>query len=186
MDDRQIIVLYERRDEDAISATAEKYGKYCAAIAENILADRQDAEECVNDAYLRVWNSIPPQKPQSLKLFLARVVRNVALDRLRMKGRVKRGGGEVTVAIDEIGEIASDIKSPEDELAAKELVKSINNFLLSLSQRDRGIFVRRYFYVETAEKISNEYGMSQNAVLKVLSRSRQKLKKYLESEGYTV
>lgn len=186
MDDRQIVALYERRDEAAISATAEKYGKYCTAIAENILADRRDAEECVNDAYLRVWNSIPPQKPRSFKLFLARVVRNIALDKLRKNSRLKRGGGEVTVAIDELGDIASDITSPEDELAAKELVKSINNFLLSLSQRDRSIFVRRYFYVETAEKIANEYGISQNAVLKVLSRTRQKLKKYLESEGYTV
>lgn len=186
MDDQYIIELYNKRDETAISETSKKYGDYCFSIANNILANKQDSEECVNDTWLRTWNTIPPSKPNSLKLFLARITRNLSLNRYNERKAEKRGGGELVLSFDEISEFAADVSNPLEEIIAEELVKSVNDFLRQASKRDRGIFVCRYFYVEPIKKIAFKYGVSESNVHKILSRMRIRLKEYLEKEGYCI
>ena len=186
MDDRQIVEAYWRRDEDAIRATSDKYGAYCFEVAYNILQNRQDLEECVNDTWLKTWHSIPPRRPNSLKLFLAKITRNLSLDRYRAVRRDKRGGGQVAVALDEIGEIVAGTSDVVSEVEREELMRAINAFLHSLPQRECGIFIRRYFYFDSTACISSTYGLKENNVLRILSRTREKLKAYLEKEGYTV
>ena len=186
MEDLQIIGLYLERNEKAITVTEQKYGKYCFCIANNILSNEQDSEECVNDTYSRVWNTIPPQKPNSLKLYLARITRNLALDRVKSKMREKRVGDNLTLALDEISEIVSDGENVEKYLEARELMQSVNAFLHTLSQRDCNVFVSRYFFLEEIEKIAKKYGLSSSNVSKILSRSRARLKEYLQKEGYSI
>lgn len=186
MDDRQIIELYFERDEQAIAETQNKYGKYCLTVANNILSNEQDSEECVNDTYNKTWNVIPPQKPNNLKLFLAKIVRNLALDKLKSETRKKRGGNNFELALDEISEIISDGESVEAELESKEFMKSVNSFLHTLPLRDCNVFISRYFYLDSIEKIAKKYGLSVANVSKILSRTRTKLKEFLSKEGYSV
>ncbi len=184
--DLQIIELYFKRDEKAISETADKYGKYCFSVANNILSSEQDAEECVNDTWLRAWNSIPPQRPGNLRLFLAKIARNLAFDRFKKLRRKKRGGGEIVLALEEIGEFVPGGDRVQSELEERELMRAVNRFLHSLPERERNIFINRYFHVETAKLIAEKYGLTEGNVQKILSRTRMKLKKYLETEGYSI
>ena len=186
MDDRQIIELYFHRDEQAIVETQNKYGKYCLTVANNILSNEQDSEECVNDTYNKTWKVIPPQNPNNLKLFLAKIVRNLALDKLKSETRKKRGGNNFELALDEISEIISDGQSMEAELESKEFMKSVNSFLYTLPLRDCNVFISRYFYLESVEKIAQKYGLGVANVSKILSRTRIKLKEFLSKEGYSV
>lgn len=186
MDDQRIIALYFKRDEQAITDTAQKYGRYCFSVAKNILPNEQDCEECVNDTYNKAWNSIPPQSPANFKLFLARITRNLALDRVKYESRQKRGFGESALALEEIGEIVSDGESITDALEKEALSEAINRFLRAIPERDCDIFVSRYFYIESTEKIAKKYALSHSNVLKILSRTRIKLKEYLISEGYVI
>lgn len=186
MQDSQIIALYLARDERAIAETAAKYGSFCAGIAYNILQNMQDAEECVNDTWLRTWNSIPPAQPTRLSAYLGRITRNLALDKYKAAHREKRGYGEVTVALDEISEITASGYEVEDLYREWEFVQHINTFLYSLSERDRNIFVRRYFFTDSVPAIAKRFGTSQGNVLKVLSRTRQKLKDYLDKEWSSI
>lgn len=186
MEDSKIIVLYNARNEKAIAETDAKYGTHCRMIANNILHDHEDTEECVNDAYLKVWKAIPPALPSSLRAFISRIVRNLALDRYRSKNRDKRGKGEVEISIDELFNcfpVSSDV---EDEYSAKELSESLNRFLHTLSERDRDIFVARYYFFCPASEIAGKLKINENYVWNILSRTRRKLKDYLEKEGYTV
>ena len=186
MDDRQIIELYFERDEQAIVETQNKYGKYCFTVANNILSNEQDSEECVNDAYNKTWKVIPPQNPNCLKLFLAKIVRNLALDKLKSETRKKRGGNNFELALDEVSEIISDGENLESELESKEFMKTVNSFLYTLPSRDCNVFVSRYFYLEAIETIAQKYGLSVANVSKILSRTRVKLKELLIKEGYSV
>ena len=186
MEDRKIIELYNRRDEHAIVETAEKYGAYCFSIALNILANEQDSEECVNDTWVKVWDSIPPNAPEHLKLFLARITRNLAFDRFKTKSRQRRGGGEITVALHEISEFLPAKDSAETEEQEKKFMESVNRFLRTLPERDCNIFIKRYFHTESTRDIAKRYGLSEGNVQKILFRTRQKLKKHLESEGYSI
>ena len=183
MDDEKIITLYNRRDEDAIRETSEKYGGYCFSIANNILAD---AEECVNDTWLKVWQSIPPQCPKSLKAFLAKIARSLALNRYREKNRQKRGGGEVVLAFEEMDEFLAGTSDIDTEADKRELEELLNGFLYSLSERDRSIFILRYFYMEGTSDIAREHSIRESNVLMILSRTRKKLRERLEKEGYTI
>jgi len=183
VDDRQIIELYHRRDETAITETAGKYGDYCFCIANNILMNRQDSEECVNDTWLNTWNAIPPQQPNHLKLFLAKITRNLSLNRYKYLRRDKRGGGEFMVALEEISELVSGASDMEQEIAKMELIHSINLFLHTLAERDCNVFIRRYFHFDSTAKIAQMYHLNEGNVLKILSRTRSKLKTYLETEG---
>lgn len=186
MKDAEIIELYFKRDEKAIDETVKSYGKYCFAVADNILKNAADAEECVNDTYLRAWGAIPPERPRSLKIFLAKITRNLALNRYFAAKSEKRGGGEVSVALSEIEDFIADGGSPDEELSAKELAAHLRRFLLGRPTRDRAIFIRRYFYFESVSDIAAAIGVGEDNVYLILSRTREKLKKYLQNEGYTI
>ncbi len=182
MEDHDILLLFEARNEDAIRKTAEKYGDYCHAIAMRILFDHADAEECVNDTWLGAWNSIPPQKPRSLKLYLAKIVRNLSFNRYKEKTSKKRGGGDMTLALDELAEITASSSDVETELEKKELKEALDRFLRALPRRETDIFLRRYFFAESFAEIASRYGMRESAVRMSLSRTREKLREYLKKE----
>ena len=186
MNDERIVRLYWDRDERAISATAEKYGKYCAAIAQNIIGVREDAEECVNDTYLRAWNSMPPHKPQVLSAFLGKITRNLAFDRYKRRAADKRGGGEMSAVLDELSELISDTEELEDALYEKELISAINVFLGTLSPDKRCIFVRRYWYADSVSDIAVPLGKKEGAVSMMLGRLRRQLRDYLTERGFSV
>lgn len=186
MDDRTIIDLYNQRNEQAISETSRKYGAYCFSIANRILSDEQDCEECVNDTWLKTWNSIPPAMPDCLRLFLAKITRNLAFDRFKELSRQKRGGREIPLVLEEMSECLPDHCSVETQVEEEELMRSINRFLRSVSKRECDLFVRRYFYAQSMRAIALNFGLTEGNVQKILSRTRAKLREYLESEGYTV
>ena len=184
MDDATIINLFWARDEAAIPAAQDKYGAYCRAIALGILADARDADECVNDALLRLWRAIPPERPERLPAYVCRIVRNAALSRRRRDGAQKRGGN-YTVAL---SELEGCIAAPEDSqsaLDAKELTAALERFLDTLSEENRGIFLRRYWFADKCADIGRRVGLSEKAVTVRLTRLRKQLKKYLaEQEVY--
>ncbi|MBQ8431880.1 MAG: RNA polymerase sigma factor [Clostridia bacterium] len=185
MEDSLIIALFQERNEDALHQTMEKYGAYCHGVAYNILRSHQDSEECVNDTLLRVWNSIPPQRPLCLRAFLGRIARNLAIDRFRSQ-KARSSVCEGAVALEELGECVSDTATPLEEAEAARLRESIQGFLSGLSRRDREIFLCRYFYSYTVAEIAKARGMKENYVRNLLSRTRQKLKQYLEKEGFAL
>lgn len=184
MEDQQILALYWRRSEGAIVETAEKYGAYCRTIAYNILRNDEDSEECVNDTYLRAWETIPPQCPNNLGAFLGKIARNVSIDRYRHATAEKRGGSELTLALDELKFCVPDENGdPFDQVMLSDLW---NRFLASLPAQQRRIFMRRYWYVSSVREIADAYGMSESRVKMSLLRSRKRLKAFLEREGITV
>lgn len=175
MEDNQIIELYWNRNEKAISETDKKYGKYCNYIAFNILQNVEDSNECVNDTYLRTWNTIPPQRPNVFKLFIAKITRNLAIDKYR-KNKHKSIMQEV---LEELKDCSSNTKI-EDEVEYAEILKNINIFLDSLSLDKRKIFMDRYWSLDSIEKISNKYQLKEGNVKMILSRTRKELKEYLK------
>lgn len=183
MEDREIIELYFRRDEQAISETAAKYGAFCRRISQNILSVDADAEECVNDAYLHVWNTIPPQKPDNLGAWLGRVVRNCCYDRYRKNRRQKRYAGMVEL-LDELEECIPSPDTVERRLEEEELTAAVNLWLTSLAKNDRILFVRRYWQGDALKLLAEETGISSAAMAKKMYRLRQALKAALEKEGY--
>ena len=183
MEDYQIIELYFQRNEDAIKETNSKYGSYCYAIANKILHNKEDSEECVNDTWFNAWNAMPPQRPTKLRLFLAKITRNLSFNRFQAQGAKKRGGGEINLVLDELAECIAHESNTENEYMAKELEESIRLFVRSLPERDGNIFVRRYFFTESISVIANRYKISANNVMVILSRTRKKLKEHLEKEG---
>ncbi len=182
MDDKDIIELYWQRAENAIEETSKKYGRYCRTIAYNILYSDSDAEECVNDTYLKAWNVIPPQKPKSLSAFLGRITRNIALNRY-IHDNAKKRSGEVNVIFEELENAVFHSDSSEDiadELALKE---AVNGFLGSLTQKSRNVFFQRYWYFLSVKEIAYHNSMTENGVKVSLLRTREKFKSYLEKEG---
>lgn len=186
MQDEQIIALYNERDEQAIVQTDAKYGRYCMSIAQNILQNMQDSEECVNDTWLHTWNSIPPAHPLDLKTYLGKITRNLSINRFKYCHRQKRGGGEALLALDELCEVAAPDSDLESQLDKQEFARILNAFLWDLPERDCNIFIRRYYYVDNIDAIAQRYAISHDAVLKVLSRTRNKLRGRLEEEGYSI
>ena len=184
MEDSQIIELYWRKNVYAISETAGKYWAYCFSIAENILHNAEDSEECVNDTWLRAWNAIPPQKPAVLRIFLAKITRNLAFNRFNAGNAQKRGGGEITLVLDELGECLGGGADTEAAYEAKELRQCIRRFVRALPEREGNVLVRRYFFAESAADIAKRYGLTENNVTVILSRTRKKLKAHLLKEGY--
>ncbi len=183
MRDTEILDLYWARDERAIAETQESYGKYCHSIALRILSDREDADECVNDTWMRAWDAIPPKRPERLNLFLGAITRNLALDRWKARNTIKRGGGEATLALDELAECIPAAQSTEGAVEAAELSRLLNRFLHTLPERECNVFLRRYWYVEEYEAIARRYGMKLNTVKTSLFRTRGKLRTFLEGEG---
>ncbi|MBQ7379973.1 MAG: RNA polymerase sigma factor [Clostridia bacterium] len=186
MQDEQIIDLYNQRKEQAIVETDAKYGPYCMSIAQNILENMQDSEECVNDTWLQTWNSIPPAHPLDLRTYLGKITRNLSINRLKYRMREKRGGGQALLALDEIAEIAAPDSDIASQMAKQDFTRILNAFLWSLPERDCNIFIRRYYFVDSVQDIANRYRISRDAVLKILSRARKKLRAGLEEEGYIV
>ncbi len=186
MEDEAILDLYFARDEQAVVETDRKYGRYCYTLADSILHDREDAEETVNDTYLKAWHTIPPQRPGIFKMFLAKITRNLAFSRWRQYAAEKRGGGEMELVLEELEGCISAPGGVEDRMNARELAQAIWVFLNTLPAREQDIFLRRYFFVEESEEIAKRYGMKPATVLRTLSRTRMKLKKYLTQEGYAV
>ena len=186
MDDRNIIELFFARDEKALSESQQKYGKYCSAVSKNILGSDEDAEEVLNDTLLAAWNSIPPEDPKSLKVYLGTLARNLSLDRYRKMTAEKRGGCEATICLEEAEEFLADTKSISEEYEKREFVKFLNDFLHSLPERECDIFVRRYFYCDSTADIARRSALKEPNVLVILSRTRKKLKNALEKGGYTL
>lgn len=182
MEDQAIVSLFLSRSEDAISQTAQKYGHYTKTIAYRILGNHEDAEEVENDTYLALWNSIPPQKPQNLKAYVARIARNAALSKWDYQTAQKRNFGP-TEALDELAECIASDDTPEGELDKKMLDESINRFLLASEPTARQVFVRRYFYIDSITDIAARFDMSESRVKSILFRMRNRLKKKLEEEG---
>ena len=184
MNDIKIIELYFKRDTRAISETKNKYGNYCFTIANNVLSNFEDSEECLNDTLFYSWNTIPPTKPNVLRLFLAKIARNLAFNKFKAKTAKKRGNGQIELVLDELNECITDNTDVLDEIIAKELGETINKFLLNLSTKERNVFCRRYFFVEPIASIAKRYNLTENNVKVMLSRTRNKLKEYLIKEGY--
>lgn len=186
MEDKEIVQLYFDRSETAIFQTAAKYGKYCHTVAFNILHNLQDSEECVNDTYLKAWEIIPPHCPERLAAFLGKITRNLALDTYRRYSAEKRGGSEMKVVLDEIGDCVASFGASDDEFEELELTEILNSFLSSLSSENRKIFVRRYWYVSTVKEIADDYEISESKVKMSLLRSRNQLREVLTKEGITL
>ncbi|MBP3352550.1 MAG: RNA polymerase sigma factor [Lachnospiraceae bacterium] len=184
MEDNQIVELYFQRDADAIKETDSKYGSYCFAIADSILHNKEDSEECVNDTWLSAWNAMPPQRPKVLRMFLAKITRNLSFNRFNARNAEKRGGGEIHLVLDELAECIASESDTENEYLAKELEQCIKLFVRKLPEREGNVFVRRYFFTESISMIAKRYGKNDNNVMVMLSRSRKKLKAHLEKEGY--
>lgn len=181
-EDQKIIDLYWNRSENAITETAVKYGRYCTSIAYGILKSREDAQECVSDAYLMAWNAIPPHRPADLGTYLGKITRNLSIDRLRTRNRDKRGGGEMPLALEELEEVVVGSDSPENEAIRKELAASMNRFLRKLTVQERYVFVRRYWYLDSLADIAKNTGFSGSKVASMLFRLRGRLKKQLIKE----
>lgn len=181
--DEQIISLFFERDERAIEETQRKYGKLCLSVAKNILHDYEDALECENDAYLSLWNAIPPEKPENLHAFLGKITRNLALKKLRARNAEKRGGGETAASLEELYECIPDTHSFDEELRAKELADLLNRFLDALPREERRVFVCRYWYCDSIAEIAKQFGFTKSKVKMMLMRTRGKLSLYLREEG---
>ncbi len=184
MEDREIIALYNQRDQQAIQATMEKYQSYCLEIAYRILANREDAIECVNDTWLRTWNAIPPDQPASLRMYVGKITRNLSLDRYRAEHRQKRGGGSTAVCLEELSELLPGDSDVEREWERKELAFALNRCLHELPERECNLFIRRYFYMASTGEIARLYHLKESHVHVSLSRVRKKLNERLEQEGF--
>ena len=186
MEDTQIVELFWARDEAALAETEIKYGRYCLSIANSILHDAQDAQECVNDAYLGAWNAIPPHKPAKLSTFIGKIVRRVSLNRLFERSADKRGGGAIDASIDELDECVPGSSSLEDVFGAEELTEILNAFLGTLPLDERRVFMRRYWFFDSISDICARFGFGESKVKVMLKRTRDKLRARLEKEGVWV
>lgn len=181
MNEQQILNLYHNRQESAVAETQRAYGDLCQSVAYRILENRQDAEEVVNDAYVRLWNAIPPARPNSLKAYLLRTCRNLALTRLDARKAQKRGDGALSAVLDELSECIPDRSAEYDAVLLKDV---LTRFLRSLPSRTRNVFLRRYWFASPVSEIAEEFSMSEEAVRVLTFRTRNKLKEFLEKEGF--
>ncbi len=180
MNDQDIIALYFARNEQAITETDTKYGKVCMQVSMNILESRPDAEECVNDTYLKTWNSIPPQRPNSLCAFVCRIARNLSVSRLRRLTAAKRDR-DLTLSFEELG---ASIPMPDD--TSPELAEQLTAFLREQGETDRVLFVGRYWFACSVEELARRTGLTRKAVYMRLFKTRERLRAYLEERGYRV
>ena len=186
MEDAKIVQLYFDRNEAALNETQKKYGKYLHKIANNILYNDEDAEECVNDTYLSAWNAIPPHKPDVLSLFLGKLTRGHAIDQYRKSHAGKRIPSEFTTSIDELEECIPSTSDVEANLEAKRLGEVISSFLREQSDEARNLFVGRYYYADHLSDIAGYLYLSTSKVKNLLFSVRKKLKNWLKEEGFTV
>lgn len=186
MEDEAIVSLYWDRDERAIRETEEKYDRYLTKIAYNILNDREDSRESVNDTYLAAWDSMPPHRPGVLSAYLAKLTRRISIDRFRYRTRDKRAGSEYTLSLQELGDCVSGGNTTEEIVNVKLLADSIGIFLRLQSQEARTTFLARYYFLDSVKDIARSSGMSESKVKSLLHRTRVALKKHLEEEGFNL
>ena len=184
MEDSAIVDLYWQRSDRAISETEKKYGAYCHCLAYSICGSEQDAEECVNDTWLRAWNAMPTERPRILSAFLGCLTRNAAIGRYREKHRRKRGGGETALALDELSECLADGTDLEDEIQKRELARLIGAFVSGLKETEQLVFTARYYYLTPVNQIAARLGLSESKVKSMLFRLRGRLRRQLEKEGW--
>lgn len=183
MEDDLIIRLYWDRNEQAITETKNKYGRYCAEICHQILHNREDEEECINDLILRVWNTIPPQRPQNFKAFLAKIIRNISIDQYRKQHTQKREASAYLQSLEELDRDHPSVRSVGREYEMKEMTQAMEAFLKALPLPERRIFLKRYWYFEDIDTIAQQENVNGQRVRHVLYKVRKNLKKYLsESE----
>lgn len=183
MEDSQIVSLYWQRSEEALDQTERKYGRYLTTIAYNILADREDSQESVNDTYLAAWDSMPPHKPQVLSTYLGKITRRISIDLFRKRESQKRGGGEYALSLDELGECIGS-NSTEEAVDVQALSAAIAGFLRTVSPEARNVFIGRYYYLDPVKKIAGYCGISESKAKILLHRTRQSLWEYLQKEGF--
>ena len=183
MNDHAIIELFFHRDQGAILEAQEKYGAYCLSVAQNILENREDSQECLNDLWLKAWNAIPPSRPQHLGPFLGKITRNLALNCIRREQTQKRGSSTVQVAMEELEGCIPAAGDAYAALEEKQLAELLNRFLEELPQEKRVAFVLRYYYGTSILKIAGQLRCSESRVKSMLHRTRKQLRTYLEQEG---
>lgn len=186
MDDSKIIALMEERSERSLTELSDKYGGICKKVAQNILGDFTETEECVNDTYMKVWESIPPAKPSSLSAFTASITRSLALMRLRRNKAEKRGGGTKPLSFDELEDLVSGNSSAESEVERREIVAAINEFLCEQNEKHRQLFIRRYWGCYSISQLAEHFRMTESNVTVTLTRIRKKLKEHLNKRGYEI
>lgn len=182
MEDALILALLHQRSEEGLAALSDKYNRYCHSIAMSVLGDADEAEESVNDTWLAVWSRIPPEEPRSLSAFCGKIVRRRAIDRARLRGSLKRGGGELPLVLDELAEVAAR-GGPAETLEARELGAAINRWLAGLPPEQRRVFLSRYWRFLSLEEIAGRCCMTVSKVKSVLHRGRKSLRKFLQKEG---
>lgn len=186
MEDGEIVDLYWERSENAIAETSKKYSRYCYSISFNVLHNHEDAEECVNDTYIRAWNSMPTQRPNRLSTFLGKITRNLSINKYRGYAAEKRGSGQTDLVLLELEECVPSPENVEQAVDTLALAEAINRFLASQPRTKRIVFMRRYWYLSPIREIAGEYGMNENRVKSMLFRMRNELKLFLEKEGVAV
>ena len=184
MEDEKILDLYWQRSQQAISETSLKYGAYCMRVSMNILENRQDSEENVSDTYLHAWNAIPPQRPRVLAAFLGKLARNLALNRYKARHTQKRGGDALTLSLEELAECLPGGSQPLQQAEVSAFSRCLSDFLWQQGEEARRVFIWRYFYCEPVADIARRFGVSESKVKSMLLRTRGKLRRYLESEGW--
>ena len=185
MEDKQIVELYLERSETAIAETEKKYGRYCHYIAYQILYNDEDAEQVVNDTYLKTWNTIPPQRPDPLKSYVGMISRQLALNAYEKQHAQKRGG-QIPLVLDELSECIPDNSNNADIGDNIALSDALDRFLRSLPQHTRNIFVRRYFYISSVAEIAKDFSLKESNVTMNLLRTRKKLAQFLKREGFAL
>lgn len=184
MEDQQIIQMLTIRDQQAIHHLSEKYSAYCRRIAANILTSQQDIEEVISDTFLQVWHSIPPACPDHLGAYAATITRNLAFNKYRQQNAARRGGGNIPLVLSELSDVVSNDPTPQEILEAKEMTQAINDFLATLSDEKRYIFVRRYWFADSVETIAHSLRRTRPSVSITLTRLRRKLHTYLTERGF--
>lgn len=182
LNDDDIVDLYWNRHESAIEESSRQYGRYCYSISYNILHDNGEAEECVNDTWLRTWNAIPPQRPSKLSFFVGRIVRNLSLDKYKAK-KAKKRGGEMLPLLEELIQCIPANNDVEQAILDQDLARTINQFMHTLPERECNLFLARYWYSMPLSEIADKFGVKENNIKASLFRSRGKLKHYLIQEG---
>lgn len=183
MEDQEIIDLYISRSQNAISETENKYGSYCRTIARNILNDKGETDECVNDSYFRTWKAIPPTIPKILKAFLGKITRNTALNMYEKNHASKRNNGQIAASLDELTECIDHSSDTQQKVERSEVIAALNEFLEGLDKNKRICFMQRYFYMTPVKEIAEKNGMSEGSLKTMLSRVRADLKKYVKERG---
>lgn len=183
MEDREIVNLFWQRSEEAVVQTQEKYERYCSEISWHVLRSREDVRECVNDTWMQTWNSIPVNRPESLKAYVGRIVRNLSLNRQKHEQRKKRGGGQISAVYEELAEMIGQEDTVAAHVEKQAFLEFLTAFLGKLGRKERDFFVLRFWYLHSPREIAAQFGMREKEVYNCLYRIRQQFRKAWEEEN---